>query len=284
MAFFSPSLMAEFKTVTINATIGPYADPQAAKPLKFYQWTGTHAAWVELARLLRADPSDAGKSLARNWSRLPAYGLSWCALAGQPEQEFLATGISTAAHSAFQQATAKLHADRLMPGVVKPAIAGGAWVIPLVLAGNPMAARLKERTKLPPLNIDLGITLMARTDADALTRSLAPLAHAAWEYLQAGGVVSLTTHYTWGFRTQQDGHSGVVISIKAPLTNQAAFATAISVQFSRCYALIVGQSLSGVPDGRDGMPLAYWYKPGLHLLNGQGQGDRDALAALRVRT
>lgn len=279
MARFSESLMAEFTSETLPVSIGPYSH-SAPTPTKMFRWQGTHSALVEFLQKCARDNTDAGRSLARNQADLARQD-SWAGL-GEPPADFFTSGVSKAADKEFQAAVAKIHADRFVPGQLRAATAGGAWIVPLVLANSPMPARIRERTKLPPLNIDLGVTLMAMTPWKDLTRSLAPIAHAAWERLQAGGVVNLTTHYTWAFHAAQDGHMGVIVSVKAPLTNQAAFATAVSTQASRCFALLLGQSLSGVPDGRDSMPLAYWHKPGLHLLNGQGAGDKEVLKALRI--
>lgn len=282
MAHFSPDLMAQFSTETLNMSIGPAHVGRAPKMRKWYRWQGTHSAWVQFYRACAADSSPAGRSLARNIADLAVWHKSWAALEGQTPDAFLESGVSTAAHREFSRAVAKLHADRLQPGTLRPMVAGGAWVVPLVLAGNPMPSRIRERTKLPPKNIELGVTLMAMTDWRALTKSLAPIAHAAWAYIQAGGVVTLTVNYSWAFHKSQDGHEGVTISLKAPLTSEAGFASCISTQASRCWALLMGQSLSGVPNGADSMPLAYWHRPNLPLLDGHGDGDAAVVKVLGI--
>jgi hypothetical protein len=283
MAHFSPDVMSQLRSEEMNISIGPaHMTRSPAKMRKFYRWHGTHAAWAELFRKAHAETNDAGKRMAKF---IHDEGSStWTGFGKQTPEDFIRSGISASAHEEFTRAVAKLHADRFTPGTLKPAITGGAWIVPLLYAGNPMAARLRERNRLPPLNLELSVTLMAGTPWESLTRSLAPIAHAAWEYLQQGGVVNLTMHSTWAFSEPQDGHEGFCLSIKAPLTSQAAFATVVSTQCARNWGIRFAQGLSGVPGRQhDGIPLAYWHKPGLHLLDGHGKGDAGVLAALKIK-
>lgn len=279
MALFSPPIMAEFQTETLLWVQNP-SNVGKPSPTQVYRWAGTHSAFMDFIRRAQADGTVAAEHLTRQMARNDRE-THWSAIT-EPMADFLASGVSKDAHREFSAAVARLHADRLTPGRVRPMVAGGAWVVPLVLASNPLPSRIRERTKLPPVRLDIGVSVMAMTDWKDITASLAPLAHAAWEYIQQGGSVDLTTHYTMAFSAPQDGHQGLVFSVKAPLTSQAGFATAVSVQTHRCLALRIGQALSGEPGGRDSMPLAYWHKPGLFTFNGQGDGDKKALAALKI--
>jgi hypothetical protein len=279
MANFSPALMAQFRSETLNVSIGPDRSSKSS-PTKVYHWTGTHAQFFEFRRQCAADNSTAGETVKHFSKRLSATD-SWAALFQEPA-EFFATGVSTKALKTFKEAQAKMHADTFIPSDPIRTVSGPQWIIPEVLAGTATCGRRRERRKLPPLNLDLGITAMARTDWTAITNSLAPLAHALWGYTLAGGVVNLTVHHCWAFSRKNDGHAGVVFSIKPPLTSMAAFATACSVQALRGGCLVFGQGLTGVAPGHDGMPLMYWKRPGLHMLNGISKEDAAIIKALNV--
>jgi hypothetical protein len=271
--------MQDIPSETLNMSIGHLRE-SAGSDMPFFHWQGTHSAFMEFYRQCLKDDTNAGASLRRNTKELEGQR-SWSGLS-EPAPAFIESGISIDAAREFQTTTAKLHADRFAPGAVRPAVAGGAWIIPLTLTGAPMPARIRERTKLPPLNINLGITAMARTNWKDVTKSLASVAHAAWQYLQAGGALTLTANYCWAFHSPMNGNRGLVVSIKAPLTSQAAFASACSLQTARALTLSLAQSLSGVPNGHDSIPLAYWKKPGLHMVNGLAGEDAGILSALKI--
>lgn len=275
---FSPSLMAQFSSDPLEVSErGSNAKPERGLWL---HWTGTHAAFAELIRAFASDPTEAGRKFAR---KLELRDNAWCGLTTQTATELALSCVSPDAHREFSAAVAKLHADRLQPGTTSPAVCGGPWVVPLVLTGAPLASRLRERTKLPPRNIDIGITVSARTDWQNLTESLAPLAHAGWQYIAAGGALSLTAHHASTFnapvRINGALHRGVVFSIRAPLTNQAAFASTASVQLKRGLCI----PIAAVFGGSDRVLRAYVRKAGLVNLDGSG-ADAAALAALKLET
>lgn len=112
----------------------------SAKPM--HVWQGTHSAWMEF---LRAHAGDKvfSRALATMADEASFSGIT------VPRAQWLASGVFPNALEAFNAATARLHADNLQPGTLRPAVAGGAWVVPLVLAGNPMPSRIRERSKLP---------------------------------------------------------------------------------------------------------------------------------------
>lgn len=275
---FSPSLMAQFSSDSLTVSErDSHAKPEQGLWL---HWTGTHAAFAELIRALISDPTEAGRRFAR---KLAERNNARCGLTTQTATDLAQSCVSADAHREFSRAVAKLHADRLNPGTTSAAVCGGPWVVPLVLSGAPLASRLRERTKLPPRTIDIGITVSAMTDWQNLTKSLAPLAHAGWQYIAAGGALSLTAHHASTFdapvRINGAQHRGVVFSIRAPLTNQAAFATVASVQIKRglCIplAMVLGDSYS--------LPRAYVRKPGLVNLDGTS-ADARALETLKIAT
>lgn len=275
---FSPSLMAQFTSDTMEVSEGQVSEKPRAS--LWLHWTGTHSAFANLIRALVSDPTPAGKKFAR---KLADRDNAWSGLTTQTAEELAQSCVSPDAHREFSAAVAKLHADRLQPGTTSPAVSGGPWVVPLVLTGAPLASRLRERTKLPPRNIDIGITVSAGTDWKNLARSLAPLAHAGWQYIEAGGALSLTAHHASTFDApviiNGAAHRGVVFSIKAPLTNQAAFAATASVQLKRglCIplAMVLGDSHS--------LPRAYVRKAGLVNLDGTG-ADAQGLASLKLES
>lgn len=196
-----------------------------------------------------------------------------------PRGEWLASGLFPAAVRAFDAAVSRLHADRLNAGTPRPMVAGGAWIVPLVLANNPLPARIRERNKLPPIALRVGVTVPAYRKAEDLANSLAALAHGAWEYIQAGGAVTLdvwhSTHYDSPAR---DGAQGLVCKVRAPLTSKAAFACAASVQLKRGVTLSLANSLRGM---RQSLPMCY--VEGVQSLTGDRAEDAKALEALRVR-
>jgi hypothetical protein len=272
--------MADLRTVQIRGE--DYG--QSARDHQFYQWSGSWSAWVEFLRRARADNSPGGRAfaqeLAAEGGRSHHFG-RWSGVDQTPDS-FLESATYRTAYAEFQRAEAKLEATRFQPGRPIPAVAGGAWVIPLVLAGNPMSARLKTRTKLPPVNLELAVNVFAGIQWRDITASIARIARASWDYIQAGGAVSITVHYVHRFGKAQEGHEGVLISIKVPLTSASAFASACSTQEYRGASMaFAGGALSPIKD--DSLPLFKWVKPSLLHVTGRVQDDAKARAALNIK-
>lgn len=265
---FSPALMAEFSRVTVNG-------------MQFYRWHGGYSAWLDFIRRARGDASPGGKAFARVTQGDADHHFGDWSGVNQAPDSILAQGFYTTAREEFFKASAKLETDRYIPGALKPAVAGGAWIVPLVLAGNPMPARIRQRSKLPPVNLDLAVNVWVGVKWEDITRSMARIARAAWNYIEAGGAVSITANYVHHFSHAQDGCKGVVVSIQVPVTNMAAFASAASTQEYRGFTMaFASQGLS--PNVGDGLPLCKWNRPGLLHITGRPADDDKALAAFKI--
>lgn len=245
--------------------------PGEYTPKRMHVWSGTHSAWVEFLRTHASDPmfSHALRALADDGS---FSGIT------VPRADWLASGVFPNAVDAFNAATARLHADRLQPGALKPAVAGGAWIVPLVLAGNPMPARLRQRSKLPPKAIRVGVTVRASRPWQGLADPLARLAHGAWEYLQAGGAIEVEVwHCTHYDAPLPDGAHGLVVKLKCPLTNKAAFASALSVQCKRGATLALAWAIVGKSQS---LPMCHI--DGLESLSADPIRDAETLKKLGI--
>jgi hypothetical protein len=257
--------MQAYRRETINTGKGA---------LPMFVWQGSYSAWLEHARAMHADSRRYRGLLAERCDE------GWAGMPGQDVAALLSTGIIDAALRDFEAAQAKLLNDNLLPGSMQPAVAGGAWIVPLVLANNPMPARIRTRSKLPPRSLDLCTNVSSHINPADVTASMARIAKAAWLYILAGGAVTITAHYIHKFSKPCDGQWGVLHSIKVPITNCAALASACSVQHYRGMDIIAAQCLSGDP--HDGLPLVKWKRPGLLHVTGRLEDDAKARAALRI--
>jgi hypothetical protein len=267
---FSPPLMAQFASET---------HPMDTGPALLYRWAGGYSQWMQFARECAADDSAAGRFFAEDADDLCKN--SRFSGIGQSFADVSRAGHYNRAFEEFKRAEAKLEADRFQPGLPKPAVAGGAWIVPLVLTGNPMPARIRTRTKLPPKNLEVVVNVVHFIRWEDITASVARIARACWDYVEAGGAVSLTVHYIYRFTQPQDGHEGLLVSIKVPLTNQAAFASACSAQEFRGLGVSMARALSGYHN--DSLPLGTLVRPGLLHVSGRPADDTKAREALRIR-
>jgi hypothetical protein len=135
--------------------------------------------------------------------------------------------------------------------------------------------------KLPPKNLQLTISVSCNVDHADITRATATVARAAWNYLQAGGAVTITVHYAYGFHKPCDGAEGVVFSVQVPLTNSASFASAISAQQFRGAIISLATSLSGLKG--DTLPVLRLKMPGALDVTGKLTDDEKARDALAIR-
>lgn len=267
---YSPSLMSQLPIVSIDTL-------NKGKNFPVFQWRGTWSAWVEFVRACMADESAAGGDLRSRMRE--SFPDSWSGITDTFE-DWQRSGTYAQAYSEFQRAEAKLEADRFQPGAMRPAVAGGAWIVPLALAGNPMPARIRERTKLPPKNLELAVSVSCVVDWEDISHSMAKIARASWDYLQAGGAVRVTVNYCYAFSKAQGEARGALFSIDVPLTSASAFASAASAQEFRGASLCMAQSLSGLKG--DSLPLIRYAKPGILDITGRVADDEKACAVLRI--
>lgn len=270
---FSPSIMADLPSDVIPTDHGA---------LSFYHWQGTYSAWQDFMRACMRDDSPGGNVFRNATSGEGAHNHfgQWSGVEQSPAS-VLQQGFYTSAFSEFQRAQAKLETDRFQPGALRAMPAGGAWVIPLVLGSNPLPSRIRERTKLPPRNLELVVNVSAGIRWQDITASMARIARASWDYIEAGGAVTITVHYVHKFGRVQGGNHGVLVSIKVPITNQAAFASACSTQEYRGFSMTFA-SLGLSPIQGDGLPLVKYTKPGVLHVTGRVQDDAKARAALKI--
>jgi len=202
---------------------------------------------------------------------------SWCGLGSQSIREFFSDGYSTEALSQFSESLAQVQAQKALGGRLTPSVAGGAWVIPLVLQSHPMASRIRPREKLVPLNIRLRIGAMAMTSSGDITTNGAKVARALWDYALAGGIVSLTSIHVHGYYKQSNrGTYGCLIETRIPLSSESDIALACTTPLYRAAAIPLMQALSPV----DHDSLRGWYEPEPGILTLRGLPDDIAQMAL----
>lgn len=113
-------------------------------------------------------------------------------LNGQSLSDFDNTSKSTHAQTCLESALAKLTENTRKPGDIRNTVTGGYWDVPSVIAGLPLAARSRTRTKLPPLNLKLWIAYSGSTNEAEIAPLTAKIAKAIWDYIKAGGIANLS--------------------------------------------------------------------------------------------
>jgi len=163
----------------------------------------------------------------------PRGGTDWQGLGSQTPESLDASGIAEHARDALKNATAVLSRTPSRPGKVQPAIVGGSWSVPAVLANLPLAARARVRNRLPPVSLKLVLTWSASVDQNALTQTFAKLSHAIWAYTLAGGAVDLRV-YALGFLHRSSvGAVGLIAESRVPATDISQLALGLSAPYFR---------------------------------------------------
>ena len=202
-------------------------------------------------------------------------GESWSGLDGQSISDILTTGKGNRALQAFSEAQAKLEAQSVIGGRPQAAIAGGAWVIPSVLSGNPMSARIKPRAKLPHKDFRFMLQVSASVNQNEMSQVCAKIARAAWDYVLAGGTVSLTMFYVYGYNNEKRNCpiEAAVFEVNIPLNDSSALALALSTAMYR--PILMGlASLVLSPRHNDGIPMKRHITP-TSAISLQGQIETD---------
>ena len=235
--------------------------------------------------MLLSSPAEAlnlltqfGKDRAENhWV---SNGPQWTGLGSQSFSDFCTQGYSTEALRSFNLASAKLRAEHRIGGGIRPAVAGGAWVMPLVINSNPMPARQKIRAKLAPINLKLEITFHGGTDAQNIAKIGAALSRALWDYQMAGGAVSLTLAVWCGYDQRSEHKSrSAFVECRIPLVSESAIATVFSPVFYRACLFPLCDVLS--TSGHDAMRVE-GTPPGYTSIRGNFEQDKRAIQALGV--
>jgi hypothetical protein len=201
----------------------------------------------------------------------------WAGIQGQTGKEFASQGYSTRALALFREAQGKLASTPVLGSILHPAVAGGAWIIPLVLQSSPMPARMKKREKLPPMNLTVRLDPIAYNDETILAQNLAKITRALWDYQLAGGVVSLTVFTTYNYRGTSDrGTTGFLFRCNVPITSESSLSLGCSVPFVRVMSFALGGELS--PRGHDeSFPVCKVFPPDEFILSGDEARDKANL-------
>lgn len=192
----------------------------------------------EMLAFVRAD-SKARKEAQR---LVRDNGETWAGLGAQPLTEFFSSGFSTHAIGLFEKALAKLEGEKLLGRGQAPTVAGGAWVMPLVVQNHPMAARRVTREKLAPKFLKVRLGTSGHIPAEALSEPSARIARALWDYQLKGGVVGLSLWQAASFYGGANSPCyGFRVDCQVPLSSDAAVSTALSVALYRTCYIAIGQ-------------------------------------------
>lgn len=273
MAAFSPSLMAKLEKAPIAfAGYGGTLETRNA-----FVFKGSFSSFLAFMREAQNDNSPGSSQGFEHYRDLRA---SWAGFSKASPLAMLDSGFSPDALEAFNTANARIESKGI-PASPEYRVCGGVWSVPRHLSGHPLSAVVRPRTKLPAKNWDIAACFMWTIEAKDVAAPLAKIARAAWAYIQQGGAVTLTIHYSAKFSRDFQGCSHIVTSLTIPLSNPAAIATACSVQFFRSAFIAFGQALSGTAD--DNLPVAWLHKPGIVRIQGKAREDAKALEALGIK-
>ena len=160
-------------------------------------------------------------------------GTEWQGLGSQSVESLDASGIAEHARDALKNASATLSRAPNKPGKVQPAIVGGSWSVPAVLANLPLAARARVRNRLPPVNLKIVLAWSASVSDETVTPVFAKLSHAIWAYTLAGGAVDLRV-YALGFLCRSSvGAKGLIAESRVPAADISQLALGLSAPYFR---------------------------------------------------
>lgn len=168
-------------------------------------------------------------------------------LAKQPLVAYDHSGIAEHPLSLMRAASAAMTRKTSRPGKIQPAITGGSWAVPAVLAGLPLAANARARTKLPPLAINLALSYSASVRDKTLAPIFAKLARGLWDYTLAGGVVIITNHSAVRIRRSETGAVGCIVQCHVPTNDLAQFSLGLSSVFFRTIGSKLAKAFSDYP-------------------------------------
>lgn len=174
----------------------------------------------EFMRLVR----DYAQTSNENWGSDSA----WIGLAQQTRDDFMASGIAQKPLNDVKAAIGKLPHKHSAFARPVPAITGALWDVPSVLANVPLAARARQRQKLPPLNIRLACFWSAGISPESLAEITAKLAKAIHDYTMAGGAVNLTVGFITDFTDTANGVSQCFAGCRVNAADMAAVSTILS--------------------------------------------------------
>lgn len=178
---------------------------------------------------------------------------AWIGLQKQTLADFHKTHIAEYALSLMQKALAGMPQIPQKAGRVSPTVTGASWDIPAVLAGLPLAARSRTRTRLPPKEIRLSFFMSAGVNSESMAPLTAKIAKAIWDYTVAGGAVSLHVAYCGLVRSSPE--QGLAVETRVNTSDSASLAAALSPVFFRG---VTGRIMSGFSHySSDSIPCPY---------------------------
>lgn len=169
----------------------------------------------------------------------------WIGLETQSARDFWNTGIAQHSKTLVMQESGKLSDKPSRPGEFRPAITGGFWDTPSVIAGLPLAARTRVRTKLPPKQIKIALFMSAGVSAADMAKITAKIAHALWAYTIAGGSVTLDMTFCGLIRRSSTGAVGVAVETRINASDVASISAVLSPVWFRA---VTGRLMTAVSD------------------------------------
>ena len=196
------------------------------------------------------------------------------------------TSLAKTALAELEKARASFPQKHTRPGDFRATVTGGFWDTPSVIAGLPLAARSRTRSKLPPKDIRIALSLSASVETKDVYKVSAQIVRAIHEYILAGGVVNLTVYHTAQFEKKSSrGTIGAAVCARVNTANLASLALAISPTMTR---LVTGPLITALSDAQgDGRyPPEKSPVPGVLYLGGRGAAwhaaAKTVLASLAI--
>ncbi len=186
----------------------------------------------------------------------------WIGLNKQELSDFHKSHIAEHSLALMQKEESKLPASLSKPGAVRASVTGGAWDIPSVLAGLPLSARQRVRTRLPAREIRLAFFMSGGIDAESMAPITAKIAHAIWQYILSGGAVSL--HIAFCGQCLRTPENGLCVETRVNTADSASLSAALSPVFFRgvtgriitAFSLTPDESIP--PPDRNPLPGYFW--------------------------
>lgn len=158
----------------------------------------------------------------------------WVGLGFQSTSDFDTRGIADSPLALMLEASAKLPDTFKSLAEPRAAVTGAVWSVPDVMAGVPLSARTRVRSKLAPINLRIAMQYLSGVDNQTIAPLAARLAKAIYAYTLAGGVVSLSVIKFGQFsRPATDGVTRAFIETKVNTSDRAEIALAFSVTYNR---------------------------------------------------
>lgn len=177
---------------------------------------------------------------------------SWIGLNEQSKESFHQSGVSDHCKTLVMAASGKLSDKPSRPGEFRPAVTGGFWDAPSVIAGLPLAARNRIRAKLPPKTIRVCLSMSAGVNAEDMAKITAKIAHAIWQYTIAGGAVTLDIAFA-GKACASSKATGLIVQTRVNASDVAGLATVFSPVWFRAVAGPLMTAFS--EEARDSIPI-----------------------------